>query len=106
MRDFILQNIEEESLSKRNRFSRPNREKKNSSTISISNLFNLVKKYDRNFMPNPVHPSALNDDGTPKLFYHGSQNEFEIFDRGKAKKNGLYGKIMIFLLQKSSITCV
>lgn len=96
MRDYILQNIEEESLSKRNRFSRPNREKKNSSTISISNLFNLVKEYDRNFMPNPIHPSALNDDGTPKLFYHGSQNEFEIFDRGKAKKNGLYGSGFYF----------
>lgn len=80
-RDYILQNIKEESISKLNRLSRPNREETNSSVISIYELFNLVKKYDHNFNPNPVHPSALNDDGTPKLFYHGSQNEFEAFDR-------------------------
>ena len=38
-------NIEEESISKRNRFSRPNHSETNSSTVSISDLFNLVKQY-------------------------------------------------------------
>ena len=45
-RDYILQNIEEELISKRNRFSRPNRSNQNSSDFSVSDLFSLVKEYD------------------------------------------------------------
>lgn len=54
-RDYILQNIEEESVSKRNRFSRPNHSEKNSSNMSISDLFSLVKEYDKDFNPKSVH---------------------------------------------------
>ena len=45
------------------------------STISISDLFNLVKNYDADFTPKPVN-KALIENGKPKVFYHG------------AKKNG------------------
>ena len=44
-RDYILQNIEEETLSKRNRLSRSNHSEQVSSTISIAELYNLVKTY-------------------------------------------------------------
>ena len=36
------------------------------STISISDLFALVKKYDKEFKPKDVNSLLLNDDGTPK----------------------------------------
>lgn len=35
---------------------------------SISDLFSLVKKYDKNFHPKPVNKLLLNEDGTPKVF--------------------------------------
>lgn len=74
-RDYILQNIEEKSLSESNRLSRPNQSEKNFSINSISDLFNLVKQYDSEFKPNPVN-EALIENGKQKVFYHG------------AKKNG------------------
>jgi hypothetical protein len=43
------------------------------STISISNLFEIVKQYDKDFKPHPVNEAFLNEDGTPKEFYHGSK---------------------------------
>lgn len=44
-RDYILQNVKEESISKRNRFSRPNHLDQNSSVISISVSFDFVKEF-------------------------------------------------------------
>ena len=49
---------------------------KTASAISISDLYALVKQYDKDFKPKTVNPALLNEDGTPKMFYHG------------AKKNG------------------
>lgn len=47
---------------------------------NVSDLFSLVKQYDKNFNPKPVNPLMLNDDGTPKVFYHGTPNgTFNIF---------------------------
>lgn len=43
------------------------------SDIIISQLFDFVKTYDKNFKPKPVNPIVLNKDGTPKVFYHGSK---------------------------------
>lgn len=78
-RDYILQNVEEESLSKLNRLSRPNRLKKDSSVISIAELYALVKNYEKNF--SAIESSkAVNADGTPMLLYHQTAEEFEEFD--------------------------
>lgn len=57
---------------------------------SISDLYGLVKKFDPEFTPAPeVNPAMLNGDGTPKTFYHGTDNIFEIFDFAKfGEKNG------------------
>ena len=66
-RDYILQNIEEEVLSSRNRVSSTNHEESTSSLNSISDLYALVKKYDKDFTAGKaVNPAMLNEDGTPK----------------------------------------
>ena len=44
------------------------------STISIADLYQLVKTFDKDFSAAPeVNPILLNDDGTPKVFYLNSQ---------------------------------
>lgn len=48
-------------------------------TYSISELFNLVKTYDPEFKPHPVHESMI-EDGQPKVLYHQTENEFTVFD--------------------------
>ena len=46
---------------------------------SISDLFKLVKQYDKDFHYKPVDPVLLNKDGTPKVFYHGTSERFTAF---------------------------
>ena len=53
--------------------------------IMVSQLYDLVKQYDADLKPRPdVDPSLLNKDGTPKVFYHGTNAEFWAFDKKKA----------------------
>ena len=67
----------------------------NADAISISDLFQLVKTYDENFKPD--EPSKIvNADGTPKIMYHGSPEQFTIFDKKKAKSSGAYGRGFYF----------
>ena len=54
-------------------------------TNSISELFNIVKGNDKSFNPRPVDKNLLNNDGTPKVFYHGTTAEFKEFDKRKSK---------------------
>lgn len=50
------------------------------STISISDLYSLVKTYDKDFTAaHDVSPELLNEDGTPKVFYHGTMYDFTEF---------------------------
>ncbi len=54
--------------------------------VSISDLFGLVKTFDKEFRYNSVNPAFLNEDGTPKVVYHGTDAEFWTFsfeNRGK-----------------------
>ena len=57
------------------------------STISISDLYALVKTYDKEFSPKPVNPALLNEDGTPLVVYHGTDADFTVFDRTKGRSN-------------------
>lgn len=57
--------------------------------ISISELFEFVKKYDAKFTPKPANPLFLNEDGTPIVYYHGTKAEFTEFDRTKSTKKHL-----------------
>ena len=72
--------------------------KVNIATInSVADLYDLVKAHDSQFTPAPeVDRALLNDDGTPKRMYRGDPEEFYIFDRGKAKPSGLYGRGFYF----------
>jgi hypothetical protein len=54
---------------------------------SVSDLFSLVKQYDKGFKPRTVNPALLSEDGTPKVFYHGTDAEFTVFDRTKGRSN-------------------
>lgn len=48
---------------------------------SISDLFKIVKQFDKNFNPLPVSRELLNEDGTPKVVYHGTdKGGFYTFD--------------------------
>ena len=49
-------------------------------TYSISDLYSLVKTYDKDFTAaHDVSPELLNEDGTPKVFYHGTGANFTVF---------------------------
>ena len=48
-------------------------------TYTVADLFAFVKKNVLDFQPKPVHPALLNEDGTPKVFYHGTGSEFYEF---------------------------
>lgn len=64
------------------------------STIkSVSDLFNFVKQNDKDFNPKSVS-KVVNEDGTPKVVYHGTSSEngeFYIFDYNQAKKKVGHG---------------
>ena len=62
---------------------------------SIADLFSFVKKYDAEFKPKPAS-EIRNEDGTPKVMYHGTKEQFTVFDKKKAKSSGLYGKGFYF----------
>ncbi len=50
------------------------------SNISISDLYGFVKAFDKDFSPAPeVSKQVLSEDGTPKVFYHGTDFDFDAF---------------------------
>lgn len=68
---------------------------------SIANLYDFVKKFDKEFNPAPsVSKALLNEDGTPKIFYHGTNAEFTEFSLKKAKP-GFYGRGFYFTTEES-----
>ncbi len=46
---------------------------------TVADLHAAVKSRDANFAPKSVNPVLLNEDGTPKVFYHGTDQRFTIF---------------------------
>jgi|GEM_PF-4992574 len=48
-------------------------------TYTVADLFAFVKENVPDFQPKPVHPALLNEEGTPKVFYHGTGSEFYEF---------------------------
>lgn len=57
------------------------------STISISDLYALVKGYDKDFKSQPSS-KVVNEDGTPKVVYHGTNADFWTFSLANRGKNG------------------
>ena len=73
------------------------------SDISISDLFAFVKAFDKEFSPKPVNELLLNDDGTPKVFYHGTnQGDFTEFlwEKTQRADGGFYGRGHYFTASK------
>lgn len=80
---------------------------KTASTISISDLYALVKRYDKDFKPKAVNPALLNEDGTPKVIYHGTNSEaFTVFDSDKSGrvKKSVLGDGYYFAAEEESAT--
>jgi hypothetical protein len=69
-------------------------------TYTVSDLFNLVKQYDKNFKPQQAS-KVVNEDGTPKVMYRGGNDEINVFDRKKSSYANLYGKGFYFTDSKS-----
>ena len=94
-RDYILQEINEEPLTGSKRVSNPPHPDKGSSINSIADLFAFVNENDETFDAKPAS-EIRNKDGTPKVMYHGTKEQFTVFDKKKAKSSGLYGKGFYF----------
>ncbi len=59
-----------------------------SSAYTVSDIISLVKRFDKDFTPaRDVAPDMLNEDGTPKVFYHGTDAIFSAFDMSKGRAN-------------------
>lgn len=58
---------------------------------TVADLFALVKKYDSEFNPKPVNKDFLNEDGTPKVFYHGTNAKWTQYDLSK-NVNQMWGE--------------
>ena len=49
-------------------------------TYTVADILSLVKTYDKDFTAaHDVSPELLNEDGTPKVFYHGTMYDFTEF---------------------------
>ena len=73
------------------------------STVSISDLFGLVKTFDKEFRYNSVNPAFLNEDGTPKVVYHGTDAEFWTFSfENRGKNSEMLGVGYYFTDEKTS----
>ncbi len=60
--------------------------------ISVADLVTLVKTFDKDFTPaSSVNKALLNNDGTPKVFYHGTNAKFTEFSPDEiAEREGSY----------------
>ena len=85
---FILQNIKEEQLSESRQFSKLHQSESNSSVNSISDLFDIVKQYDKMIKPKSVNETMI-ENGLPKKFYHQTSKDFTVFNTNneRAGKN-------------------
>lgn len=83
-RAYQLQNINK-ILLESNRFSNNSLASSDQqNTYTVSQLFEFVKTFDKNFKPNEVS-KVVNDDGTPKIVYHGTSENFTVFDITKSR---------------------
>ena len=60
------------------------------SNYTISDLYSLVKRFVKDFTPaREVNPLLLNEDGTPKVWYHQTDSKISEFDLDK-QTNSMY----------------
>lgn len=59
-------------------------------TYTVADILSLVKTYDKDFTPaHDVSPELLNEDGTPKVFYHQTDADFTIFNTSNQRAGRL-----------------
>lgn len=97
-RAYILQNIEKAfAVSGMVQGNAPSHGTSTTNAVNtVADLFALVKHMDGDFTPSDAS-TVVNEDGTPKVMYHGTDGEFTIFDpiinggkNGVAEGYGLY----------------
>ena len=55
---------------------------------TVADLYKVVKGHDNNFVSGKeVKRAFVNEDGTPKIVYHGTFENFTAFDRTKGRAN-------------------
>lgn len=50
-----------------------------STTLTVADIAAIVKKYDKSYNPKPAS-KVVNEDSTPKIVYHQTENEFTVFE--------------------------
>ncbi len=90
-RAYQLQNIENQQSGVIGSGNIPSQITQTADVNTVSQLFNLVKQKDKNFRPKEVNSAFLNEDGTPKVFYHGTNEKWTKYDLGK-NVNQMWGE--------------
>lgn len=85
-RAYQLQNIEKQQIAVTGlQMKSASRISQSTVTNTVADLFAVVKEYDENFNPNPVS-KVVDENGYPKVVYHGTKSNFTVFDRSKSEK--------------------
>ena len=58
--------------------------------VSVADLHSFVKLYDKKFKPKDINQDFINEDGTPKIFYHGTDAVWTEYDLSK-NRNQMWG---------------
>lgn len=85
-RAYKLKNIEIQQLGAKGSSNSSSPVTQTAGIKSVADLFAAVKAKDPEFDPNPANDSLLNQDGTPKAVYHGTNSDFWEF----SSKDGTY----------------
>lgn len=94
-RAYQLQNIENQQLEVRSSGNIRSSIMPTADVNTVSDLFNLVKAFDKNFSPKEAS-KVVNADGSPRVMYHGTSESFTVFDKKKVKYSGTLGKAFYF----------
>lgn len=94
-RAYQLQNITSQQLNAKGSDNVLAQSFSTADTYSISQLFEIVKRVDKNFNPKETS-KVVNEDGSPKVVYHGTRASFNTFKLqneakfGRALGDGFY----------------
>ena len=83
-RSYRLQNAEGQQSGAKGSGSLPSQVAQTADINTVADLYHVVKQKDKNFGPETAS-KVVNADGTPKVVYHQTGNDFTIFD---VRKNG------------------
>lgn len=92
-RDYQLQNIEIGNLKVQGSHNSVSPIIQTANIDTVADLVTAVKGYDPDFQPKPSS-KVVNQDGTPKVVYHGTDAEFTVFNEStrdwEGRENGIW----------------